>query len=55
MSFFQINVVSLTTTIRPGIVVVGLFFSTGIRRKSQLVLILRTVPVAVTWKATLEA
>ena len=50
MSFIQINVVGLTTTIRPGIVVAGLIVSTGIRRQSQLILILilRAVPRTMT-------
>ena len=54
MSFIQINMISLTTTIRSGIVVMGLIVTTS-RRQSQLILILRAFPGAVTWKATLEA
>ena len=55
MSFIQINVVSLPTTIRSGIVAAGLIVTTTSSRKSELILILRTFPGAVTWKATLEA
>ena len=55
MSFIQINMISLTMTIRSRIVVAGLIVSTDITRQSQLILILRTVPGAVTRKATLEA
>ena len=55
MSFIQINMISLATTIRSSIVVAGLIVSTGIRRQSNLILILRAVPGTVTWKATLEA
>ena len=55
MSFFQINVVSLTVTIRPGIVVMGLIVSMGIRSQSQLVLILIALSGTVTWTATPEA
>ena len=55
MSFIQINMISLTTTIWSGIVVAGLIDTTSIRRQSQLILILRAVPGTMAWKATLEA
>ena len=55
MSFIQINVVSLPTTIRSGIFVAGLIVTTSIRRQSKLILIVRSFHGAVTWKATLEA
>ena len=55
MSFIQINMISLPMTIRSGIVVAGLIVTMTSNRKSQLILILRTFPGAVTWKATLEA
>ena len=60
LSFIQINMVSLTTTIRrSGIVVAGLVVTTAItstnRKECKLILILRAFSGGVTWMATLEA
>ena len=57
MSFVQINVVGMNTTIRLGIVVAGLVVSTASCWKGRLslILILIAVPGKVTRLTTLEA
>ena len=55
MSFIEINVVGLSTTIRLGIVVAGLIVPTTSCRQCKLVLILKVVPGKVSWLTTLVA
>ena len=55
LSFVEINVVGMNTTIRLGIVVAGLVVSTANYGKGQLILILIAVPGTVTWLTTLVA
>ena len=55
MSFAQINVVGMNTTIRLCIVIAGLVASTASCWKGQLILVLIAVPGKVTRLTTLEA
>ena len=55
MSFVQINVVGMSTTIILSIVVAGLVVTTASCWKGQLILILIAVPGKVTRLTTLEA
>ena len=55
MSFIEINVVGLSTTVRLGIVVAGLIVPTTSCKKCKLVLILEAVPGKVSWLTTLVA
>ena len=55
MSFVQINVVGMNTTMRLGIVVAGLVVTTTSCWKGQLILVLIAVPGKVTRLTTLEA
>ena len=53
LSSIQINMVSLTTTIRRSGISTAIF--TASRRKCKLILVLRAFSGTVTWTATLEA
>ena len=55
MSFVEINVVGMSTTIRLSIVVAGLVVTTASCWKGQLILVLIAVPGKVTRLTTLEA
>ena len=55
MSFVEINVVGMSTTIRLSIVVAGLVVTTARCWEGKLILILMAVPGTVTWLSTLVA
>ena len=55
LSFIQINVVGMNTTIRLGIVVAGLVVTTASCWKGQLILVLVAFFSTVSWLTTPEA